>query len=81
MSKIGCWTALDRACRLAGQGQIDASHADRWRRERDRIRDWIDAECWSEAKQAYTLHPGTDRSTRRCCWPCRFGFERATAWP
>jgi len=34
MSKLGCWTALDRAVGLAGSGQIDATHVDRWRRER-----------------------------------------------
>ncbi len=76
MTKIGCWTALDRAFRLAGQGQIDTSHADRWRRERDRIRDWIDAHCWSEHKQSYTLHPGTDRLDASLLLAVRFGFER-----
>jgi len=76
MSKIGCWTALDRAVTLAAKRQIDASHAERWRRERDRIRDWIDAECWSEAKQAYTLHPGTDRLDAALLLASRFGFER-----
>ncbi|MGI4975709.1 MAG: glycoside hydrolase family 15 protein, partial [Janthinobacterium lividum] len=76
MTKIGCWTALDRAHALAAQGQIDASHAERWARERDRIRDWIDAHCWSDAKQAYTLHPGTDRLDASLLLAVRFGFER-----
>ena len=76
MSKLGCWTALDRALDLAGKGQIDASHAERWRRERDRIRDWIDAECWSDGKQAYTMHPGTDRLDSAILLATRFGFER-----
>jgi GH15 family glucan-1,4-alpha-glucosidase len=76
MSKIGCWTALDRAVRLAGQGQVDTSHVERWQRERDRIRDWVDRECWSEAKQAYTLHPGTDRLDAALLLAVRFGFDR-----
>ncbi len=76
MTKIGCWTALDRAHRLAEQNQIDASHAERWARERDRIRDWIDAHCWSEARQSYTLHPGTDRLDASLLLAVRFGFER-----
>ena len=76
MSKLGCWTALDRAIDLAGKGQIDASHAGRWERERDRIRDWIDAECWSEAKRSYTMHPGTDRLDAAILLATRFGFER-----
>ena len=76
MSKLGCWTALDRAAKLAGSGQLDAGHADRWRRERDRIRDWVDAHCWSEGKQSYTLHPGTDRLDASLLLATRFGFER-----
>ncbi len=76
MSKLGCWTALDAAGRLARSGQIDASHAERWERERNRIRDWIDAECWSEAKQSYTLHPGTERLDAAILLATRFGFER-----
>lgn len=77
MSKLGCWTALDRAARLAALGQLDASHADRWRRERDRIRDWVDAHCWSEAKQSYVMHPGTDRLDASLLLATRFGFERS----
>lgn len=76
MSKLGCWTALDRAAKLAGSGQLDASQADRWRRERDCIRGWVDAHCWSEAKQSYTLHPGTDRLDASLLLATRFGFER-----
>jgi GH15 family glucan-1,4-alpha-glucosidase len=76
MSKIGCWTALDRAVRLAEKHQIDTQHADRWRRERDRIRDWVDANCWSDAKQSYTMHPGNDRLDAALLLATRFGFER-----
>lgn len=76
MSKLGCWTALDRAARLAASGQLDASHADRWRRERDRIRDWVDAHCWSDEKQSYVMHPGTDRLDASLLLATRFGFER-----
>jgi GH15 family glucan-1,4-alpha-glucosidase len=76
MSKIGCWTALDRAVRLAEKHQIDSQHADRWRRERDRIRDWVDANCWSDAKQSYTMHPGTERLDAALLLATRFGFER-----
>ncbi len=74
MSKISCWTALDRACRLAEHGQLDASHADRWRRERDRIAAYVNAECWSDAKQSYTLHPGTDRLDASLLLAVPFGF-------
>ena len=76
MSKLGCWTALDRAVTLARSGQIETSHAERWTRERDRIRDWVDEHCWSAEKQAYTLHPETDRLDAAILLATRFGFER-----
>ncbi len=76
MSKLGCWTALDRAVSLAEAGQIDASHAHRWRRERDRVRDWVDEHCWSDEKQSYTLHPGTADLDASLLLATRFGFER-----
>ncbi len=61
---------------LAEHGQIDASHAERWKRERDRIRDWVDEHCWSGTKQSYTAHPGTDRLDASLLLAVRFGFER-----
>jgi GH15 family glucan-1,4-alpha-glucosidase len=76
MSKLGCWTALDRAVTLAASGQIDGSHAARWARERDRIRDWVDAECWSHSRQSYTMYPGTDRLDASILLATRFGFVR-----
>ena len=76
MSKLGCWTALDRAVKLAGSGQIDGSRCARWLHERDHIRDWIDAHCWSEKQQAYTLHAGTEKLDAAILLATRFGFER-----
>ena len=76
MSKIGCWTALNRAVQLAEAGQIQSNQSARWQRERDRIRDWIDAECWCEAKQSYTLHAGTDRLDAALMLAIPFAFER-----
>ena len=76
MSKLGCWTALDRAVTLARSGQIDGSRCARWQRERDHIRDWIDAHCWSDAKQAYTLYAGTEKLDAAILLATRFGYER-----
>ena len=75
-SKIACWSGLDRAVKLAEQGQIDASQAERWRRERDRIRDWVDTECWSDAKQAYAQHAGTEKLDASLLLGVRFRFPR-----
>ena len=76
ISKLGCWTAMHRAVMLAESGQIDASHCERWRRTRDRIRDWVDANCWSEARQAYVMHPGTEKLDAAILLITRFGFDR-----
>ncbi|MGI4815667.1 MAG: glycoside hydrolase family 15 protein [Janthinobacterium lividum] len=76
MSRMECWTALDRAVKLAAKGQIETNHADRWQRERDRIRDWIDTHCWSPVLQAYTMHPATERLDAALLLATRLGFER-----
>ncbi|WP_296257230.1 MULTISPECIES: glycoside hydrolase family 15 protein [unclassified Pseudomonas] len=76
ISKIGCWVALDRASKLAEAGQIPDGKAQRWARERDRVRDWIDEHCWSHKMQAYTMYPGTDRLDASLLLAARFGFER-----
>jgi alpha,alpha-trehalase len=51
-SKVLCWTALDRAVKLAPALGTFAK-PEEWAAERDRIRDAILARGWSEAKQAY----------------------------
>ena len=44
--------ALVRAA-IAGQA--------RWRRERDRIFDWVETHCWSDSLQAFVMYPGSDK--------------------
>ncbi len=51
-SKVLCWTALDRAVKLAPALGAFAK-PEEWAAERDRIRDAILARGWSESKQAY----------------------------
>src|SRR3954454_25024198 len=51
-SKVLCWTALDRAVKLAPQLGMHAM-ADEWARVRDDIREAILTRGWSGAKQAY----------------------------
>ena len=51
-SKVLCWTALDRAVKLAPH-LGDFGRGEEWAAERDRIRDAILDRGWSEAKQAY----------------------------
>lgn len=75
MSKISCWQALTRAADLADQGQLPTTCRDRWLRERDRIKAWIEAECWSEKKNAFVMYPGSDKLDASLALAVRFGFD------
>jgi len=59
-SKAMCWVALDRAIRLAEEGDLPSRHIDRWRREASAVRDFIERECWSERSGSYTRAAGTE---------------------
>jgi GH15 family glucan-1,4-alpha-glucosidase len=76
ISKIGCWVALDRACHLAAAGHVPDGHAARWTYERDELRAWINQNCWSEKRSAYTLYAGTDDLDAAVLLAGRTGFER-----
>ncbi len=52
-SKILCWTALDRAVRLAPQLGEHARRTEAWAAERDRIRETVLRRGWSERRQAF----------------------------
>lgn len=75
MSKISCWQALAHAVELADQGQLPTTCRDRWSRERDRIAAWVEAECWSERKQAFVMYPGSDKLDASLALAVRFGFD------
>ena len=75
MSKISCWQALTRAVDLAGQGQLPTTCRDRWARELVRIKSWIEAECWSDSKQAFVMYPGSDKLDASLALAVRFGFD------
>lgn len=51
-SKAMCWTALDRAARLAEDGAIPGNGAE-WRRQAGAVRAWIEDEGWNEERQTY----------------------------
>ncbi len=74
-SKMGCWKALEDAAALADAGAIPGS-AERWRAERDRIRSWIDAHCWSESRGAYVFYAGTERLDASVLLHAPSGFDR-----
>jgi len=51
-SKVQCWTALDRAVKLAPQLGSYA-HTEVWTEQRDQVREAILTRGWSEKRQAY----------------------------
>lgn len=77
MSKISCWQALSRAVELAERGHLPTTCRDRWDRARQRILHWIDANCWSEQRQAYVFFPGSEKLDASLALAVRFGFPRA----
>jgi len=58
-SKMMCFVALDRACALAGQGLLRGD-VDRWSRERERIREFVETRCYAEHKRSYTRSADDD---------------------
>lgn len=59
-SKIGSWTALDRAVRMAELGQLAGRGVERWRAERAAVQEWVREHCWSSSKQSFTFYAGTE---------------------
>ncbi|WP_223624510.1 glycoside hydrolase family 15 protein [Microbacterium sp. EST19A] len=74
-SKMGCWKALDDAVALADAGVIPGS-PERWSAERDRIRGWIDENCWSAERSAYVFFAGTDELDASVLLHAPSGFDR-----
>ncbi len=77
MSKISCWQALARAVELADQGQLPTTCRERWARERDRVKAWIEENCWSDKEQAFVMYPSSDKIDAAVALAVRFGFDGA----
>ncbi len=74
-SKMACWLALNQAVSLVERGHIEPTWKDRWSRERDRIRDWIEANCWSESRQSYTFFAGSEKLDASVTLMHRYGND------
>jgi GH15 family glucan-1,4-alpha-glucosidase len=59
-SKMMCAVALRRACELAERGLVPTKHTDRWRREEERVRSFIESRCYSEKKSSYVRSAGDE---------------------
>jgi GH15 family glucan-1,4-alpha-glucosidase len=76
-SKVLCWTALDRAVKLAPRiGEF--AKTDEWTAERDAIREAILERGWSEAKQAYAQSFDSDELDAAALLMPLVGFLPAT---
>jgi GH15 family glucan-1,4-alpha-glucosidase len=59
ISKLGVWTAFDRALRLVERGQLPRDRADGWRNCAKDVREFIEGECWSDTRGCYAMFPGS----------------------
>lgn len=74
-SKLGCWQALRCAVYLAEIGQIPGD-PDRWACEAERIRDWVERECWSDELGSYEWYPGSGKLDTSILLHAGSGFDR-----
>jgi GH15 family glucan-1,4-alpha-glucosidase len=74
-SKMGCWNALNDAVELAQRGAIPGN-AERWSLERERIRQWIETNGWSEELGAYEMYPGSGMLDASVLLHAMSGFDR-----
>ena len=56
-SKVMCWVALDRVCKLAERGLVP-DRIDAWRQAADEIRDYVEREGWDPERSSYVCAPG-----------------------
>jgi GH15 family glucan-1,4-alpha-glucosidase len=73
-SKMMCWVALDRACRLAAGGHIPAKHASRWQAEATAIRRFVSDRCWSSENESYMRFPGASETDASILLPILIGY-------
>lgn len=57
-SKLGCWVAFERLLALVQEGQVPARHVERWERERDEVRRFIERHLFSAERHSYTFKSG-----------------------
>ncbi len=76
-SRLMCWTALDRLLALSEKGFLQGVPTEDFTRQRDRIRDQIEARAWNDELQSYVDvldGTGVDATLLRLAW---YGFEHA----
>jgi GH15 family glucan-1,4-alpha-glucosidase len=77
-SKVLCWTALDRAVKLAPKLGMHGTAVDEWAAERDRIREAVLERGWSDKRQAYAQAFDSDELDAAALLMPLVGFLPAT---
>ena len=73
-SKMMCWVALDRACRLAAGGHIPDKNASRWLAEATAIRRFVTDRCWSSERHSFMRFPGASGTDASILLPTLMGY-------
>lgn len=76
-SKMSCWVTLDHALTLAEQGHLPKDGTKRWRRVRGEVRAWVEKNCWSEERRAYTFYAGSKQLDASVLLAARWGYHAA----
>jgi GH15 family glucan-1,4-alpha-glucosidase len=76
-SKVLCWTAVDRAVKIAVLLRR-SMYVDQWTRLRDKIHDDIHKKAWSENRQAFTQAYGSEDLDASVLLMESYGFIHAT---
>ncbi len=58
-SSVMCWAACDRLSRIAAQLGLPG-RARAWRRDAERIRRFVNEQCWNEARRSFVAAAGGD---------------------
>lgn len=77
-SKMMCWIALDRACKLGRSGKIPAAGLSRWEAHADGIARFVSEHCWSPTLQSYERYPGADALDASVLLPALLAYGGAS---
>jgi GH15 family glucan-1,4-alpha-glucosidase len=66
---------LERAGRLARGGRIPNLGVERWEREAQEIRAFVNDRCWSDEHQAYMRFPGAEEADAGLLLPSLLGYD------
>jgi GH15 family glucan-1,4-alpha-glucosidase len=59
-SKVSAWSAIDRALKLAENGELPDDRVDVWRETANAVKEFVERECWSDNRRAYAMYAGSD---------------------